>query len=179
MSLTNPSDALPYVRAIQLLIGGYGAYSRERRREDDVAVREEILRAANRIRHHLNNVHDAAYRDEESSLAGACARAIEEVDALKNDVDKAATGGEHPLFSLQKSPSKKTIGKLVTHDHFTLKMVTKAVRASNEVEVAAANSDEADGGEEGTSVKIAECQRLVSSCRGHFSERNKILRNVR
>lgn len=174
MSLANPSDALPYVRAIQLIIGGYGAYSREKKREDDVAVREEVSRAATRVRNHLNNVHDAAYRADDTELAAACARAIEEIDALKNDVEKAATGGEHPFFSLQKGASKSVIKKLVKHDHNTLTMLGKAVNKSNEVEV-----ESASGEMENTVQEVAECQRLVSSCRGHFSERNSVLRGIR
>ncbi len=115
MPVTSPTDALPYIRAIQLLLGGYGAYSREKRRETDVAVREEVARAATRVRNHLNNVHDAAYRSKDIELAGACSRAIEEVDGLRNEVELAATGGEHPFFSLQKSASKKTINNLIKH----------------------------------------------------------------
>jgi hypothetical protein len=171
MAIGSPSDALPYVRAIQLLLGGYGAYSREKRRETDVAVREEVGRAANRVRNHLNNVHDSAYRADDTALAAACSRAIEEVDALRNDVDKAATGGEHPFFSLQKSASRRTINKLIKHDHDTLQMVTKAVNSSNEMEKTFAEDGEC-------LEELLRCQQLVSSCRGHFSERSKVLRKI-
>lgn len=174
MSLTNPSDAMPYVNIIRLFIGGYGAYSRERKREDDVAVREEVSRAATRARNHLNNVHDAAYRAKNSEITSACARAIEEVDALKNDVEKAATGGEHPFFSIQKSASKSIIKKLIKHDHDTLTMLKKAVNKSNEIE-----QDNATGTLENSMARIAECQQLISSCRGHFSERSAVLKGMR
>lgn len=173
MSVTGPTDALPYIRAIQLLLGGYGAYSREKRRETDVAVREEVARAATRVRNHLNNVHDAAYRNKDTELAAVCARAIEEVDVLRNEVELAATGGEHPFFSLQKSASKKSIKNLIKHDHDTLDMVTKAVNISNDLEAAHAEQD----GEK-CLTDVRKCQQLLSSCRGHFSARGRVLRKI-
>ena len=63
MTIGNPTDTLTYVRALGLIVGGYSAYQRDKRRETDVAVKEEILRCADRVRTHVENVHDDAYRD--------------------------------------------------------------------------------------------------------------------
>ena len=123
------------------MIGGYGVHRREQRREADVAVREEVARASGRVRNHLNNVHDSAYRAGDTELAQECALALEEVDALRNDVELAATGADHPFFSRQKGVSKRTINRLIKHDHATLEMVRKAVNASNDLEKAYAESN--------------------------------------
>ena len=163
------------------MIGGYGVHRREQRREADVAVREEVARASGRVRNHLNNVHDSAYRAGDTELAQECALALEEVDALRNDVELAATGADHPFFSRQKGVSKRTINRLIKHDHATLEMVRKAVNASNDLEKTYAESNGNSKRMENGSVtveSIRRCQQLVSSCRGHFSERNGVLRGI-
>jgi len=171
VAIGNPADTLTYVRAIGLIVGGYSAYQRDKRRETDVAVREEILRCADRVRNHVENVHDDAYRDGNVKLAKTCQSTIEEVDALRNDVNLGESGGEHPFFSKQTSASKKILGKLIKHDHDTLSMLVKAVNRSNDLEKAAA--------EGGDVIKaLRETRQLVSSVRGHFSERRSVLKNI-
>ena len=101
ITIGNPTDAFTYVRALQMIVGGYGAYQRDKRRETDIAVKEEILRGADRVRTHVENVHDDAYRDGNVRLAKACQSTIEEIDALRNDVNLGETGGEHPVFCKQ------------------------------------------------------------------------------
>ena len=112
-----------------------------------------------------------AYRDGNVRLAKACQSTIEEIDALRNDVNLAETGGEHPFFSKQATASKKVIGKLIKHDHETLTMLVKAVNRSNDLEKTAA--------EEGDVMKAVRATRqLVSSVRGHFSERRAVLKKI-
>lgn len=171
VTIGNPADTMTYVRAIGLILGGYSAYGRDKRRETDVAVREEILRCADRARTHVENVHDGAYDDGDVKLAKACQQTIEEIDALRNDVNLGESGGEHPFFSRQISPSKRTLNKLIKHDHDTLTMLVKAVNRSNDLEKAAAGGGEA--------IQAArETRQLVSSVRGHFSERRSVLRKI-
>ncbi len=117
ITIGNPTDTLTYVRALGLIVGGYSAYQRDKRRETDVAIKEEILRCADRVRTHVENVHDDAYRDGNVKLAKACQSTIEEIDALRNDVNLGETGGEHPFFSKQTSASKKVLNQLIKHDH--------------------------------------------------------------
>ena len=93
MTIGNPADTLTYVRAIQMILGGYSAYKRDKRRETDIALKEEIMRCADRVRTHVENVHDDAYRDMNVKLAKACQATIEEIDALRNDVNLGETGG--------------------------------------------------------------------------------------
>jgi len=174
MTIGNPADTLTYMRAVRLLLGGYGAYNREKRRETNVAVREEILRCCNRVRNHVENVHDSAYRDGNIEVARSCAGAVEEVDALRNDVNVAETGGEHPFFSQQISASKKTINELIDHDLRTLKMLVKAVNQSNELE-----KEHAASNSKATITAAKECRQIVSSVRGHFSERRAVLRKIK
>ena len=151
----NPADTMTYVRAIGLILGGYSAYQRDKRRETDVAVKEEILRCANRVRNHVENVHDDAYRDGNVRLAKTCQSTIEEIDALRNDVNLGETGGEHPFFSKQISASKRVLNNLIKHDHDTLSILVKAVNRSNDLEKAAA--------EEGDAMKaVRETRQMVS-----------------
>jgi len=175
LTIADPTDAIAYVRAIRMIVGGYGAYSREKRRETDVAVREELARAVNRIRRHLENVHDAALTSNSFTLVEACSRAIEECDALRNEVSLAETGCDHPFFSVQKGATKKTIGTLIRHDHATLKMVTKAVRSSNQAEKLKGRG----AAELAVLESLNEVLQRISSCRGHFGERRAVLRNLK
>ncbi len=172
MTIGNPTNTLTYVRALGMIVGGYGAYTRGKRRETDVAVKAEIVRCADRVRTHVENVHDAAYSDGDVKLAKECAKTIEEIDALRNDVNMGETGGEHPFFSKQISANKKTLNKLIKHDHETLTILVKAVNLSNDLE-----KDSAEGGD---AVQTARNTRqLVSSVRGHFSERRAVLREIK
>jgi len=172
MTIGNPTNTLTYVRALGMIVGGYGAYTRGKRRETDVAVKAEIVRCADRVRTHVENVHDSAYSDGDVKLAKECAKTIEEIDALRNDVNMGETGGEHPFFSKQISANKKTLNKLIKHDHETLTILVKAVNLSNDLEKASAEGDNA--------VQVARSTRqLVSSVRGHFSERRAVLRKIK
>ena len=171
MTIGNPADTLTYVRALGLLVGGYSAYQRDKRRETDVAVKEEILRCADRVRTHVENVHDDAYRDGNVKLAKACQSTIEEIDSLRNDVNLGETGAEHPFFSKQISASKKSLNKLIKHDHETITLLVKAVNRSNDLEKVAA--------EEGDVMKaVRETRQLVTSVRGHSSERRAVLKKI-
>ncbi|MDP6899274.1 MAG: hypothetical protein QGF94_00355 [Candidatus Thalassarchaeaceae archaeon] len=172
MTIGSPTDTITYVRALGLIVGGYGAYTRDKRRETDVAVKEEIVRCADRVRTHVENVHDAAYSDGNIKLAKECTKTIEEIDALRNDVNLGETGGEHPFFSKQISANKKTLNKLIKHDHETLTILVKAVNRSNDLEKAVAE------GEDGVS-EVRSTRQLISSVRGHFSERRAVLRKIK
>ena len=50
-----PTDALPLIRGVQLVISGYSGYSKGKRRETDLAVRQEIIRAIGRVHTHMTN----------------------------------------------------------------------------------------------------------------------------
>ena len=39
-----PLDVLPYVRGIQMVLSGYEGYTKGKRRDADLAIREEIKR---------------------------------------------------------------------------------------------------------------------------------------
>ena len=172
MAIGNPADTLRYVRSIQMILGGYGAYKRDKRRETDIALKEEIMRCADRVRTHVENVHDDAYRDMNVKLAKACQSTIEEIDALRNEVNLGETGGEQPFFSKQITTSNKVLTKLIKHDHDTLTILVKAVNRSNDLEKAAAENGDA-------MQAVKETRQLVTSVRGHFSERRAVLKKIK
>ena len=171
ITIGNPTETLTYVRALGLIVGGYSAYKRDKRRETDIAVKEEILRCADRVRTHVENVHDDAFREGNRTLAKSCQSTIEEIDTLRNEVSLGETGGEHPFFSKQISTTKKVLDQLIKHDHRTLTLLIKAVNQSNELE-------QTDG-DEGLMKSIHETRQLVSSVRGHFSERRAVLKGIK
>ena len=172
MTIGNPTDTITYVRALGLIVGGYGAYNRDKRRETDVAIKEEIVRCADRVRTHVENVHDAAYNDGNITLAKECTKTIEEIDALRNEVNLGETGGEHPFFSKQISANKKTLNQLIKHDHETLTILVKAVNQSNDLEKAVVDGEDAIS-------EVRFTKQLISSVRGHFSERRAVLRKIK
>ena len=171
ITIGNPTETLTYVRALGLIVGGYSAYKRDKRRETDIAVKEEILRCADRVRTHVENVHDDAFREGNRTLAKSCQSTIEEIDTLRNEVSLGETGGEHPFFSKQISTTKKVLDQLIKHDHRTLTLLIKAVNQSNELEQTV--------GDEGLMKSIHETRQLVSSVRGHFSERRAVLKGIK
>ena len=171
ITIGNPTETLTYVRALGLIVGGYSAYKRDKRRETDIAVKEEILRCADRVRTHVENVHDDAFRKRNRTLAKACQSIIEEIDSLRNEVSLGETGGEHPFFSKQISTTKKILNQLIKHDHETLTLLVKAVNQSNRLERAT--------GEKAQMEAIQETRQLISSVRGHFSERRAVLKGIK
>ena len=171
ITIGNPTETLTYVRALGLIVGGYSAYKRDKRRETDIAVKEEILRCADRVRTHVENVHDDAFRKRNRTLAKACQSIIEEIDSLRNEVSLGETGGEHPFFSKQISTTKKILNQLIKHDHETLTLLVKAVNQSNRLERATS--------EKAQMAAIQETRQLVSSVRGHFSERRAVLKGIK
>ena len=172
MTIGNPTNTLTYVRALGMIVGGYGAYTRGKRRETDVAVKAEIVRCADRVRTHVENVHDSAYSDGEVKLAKECAKTIEEIDPLPTAPNLAAPGGQHPFSFKQSRDNNIFFNKLIKHDHETLTILVKAVNMSNDLEKASA-----EGGD--TVQLVRSTRQLVSSVRGHFSERRAVLRKIK
>ena len=72
-----PLDVLPFVRGIQMVLTGYSGYTKEKRQEADKMVREEVIRATGRVRSHLENIHESAYRDSNIKVARAAKQAME------------------------------------------------------------------------------------------------------
>ena len=170
-----PTDALPLIRGVQLVISGYSGYSKGKRRETDLAVRQEIIRAIGRVHAHITNVHDQSYRDGNIKITRACKQAMEEGDQFRNEVDKAETGGDHPLFSKQKTTTKKDLKKLIKHDHDVIEMITKAVNIANSCE-----HGHSTDGEEAEVIRLArQCQQMLSSCRGFFGARSSLLKGMK
>ncbi|MBC8437664.1 MAG: hypothetical protein H8D82_00165 [Euryarchaeota archaeon] len=170
-----PTDALPYIRGIQLVISGYSGYTKDKRRETDLAVRHEIIRSTGRVQTHLSNVHDQSYRDGNLQITRSCKQAMEEIDQFRNEVEKAETGHDHPFFSTHKSISKSDLKKLIKHDHDVIEMVTKAVNIANSCEHA-----HSSGSEIADVVKFArQSQQMISSCRGFFNARSSILKGMK
>ena len=170
-----PTDALPFIRGVQLVVSGYTGYTKGKRRENDAAVRQEIIRASGRAQTHLANVHDQSYKDGQTKITRACKQAMEEIDQFRNEVDKAETGGDHPFFSKQKSVSKSDLKKLIKHDYEVIEMVTKGVNIANSCELLFGQA-----GEETEVIALArQCQQTISSCRGFFGARSSILQGMR
>ena len=57
-----PIDVLPYIRGVQLVLIGYNGYTKGSRFENDKIIREEISRAANRVRSHMQNMFDSQFK---------------------------------------------------------------------------------------------------------------------
>ena len=110
-------DVLPYVRGIQMVLSSYEGYTKGKRKDADKLIRDEIKRAASRARNHMTNVHDSAFKDGAIPIARAAKSACTELDALIEDVDKAATGMSHAFLSGARSASNSDLKALIKHDH--------------------------------------------------------------
>ncbi len=64
-----PLDVLPYVRGIQMVLSGYEGYTKGKRRDADLAIREEIKRCGTRARNHIMNVHDSCFREKKIDIS--------------------------------------------------------------------------------------------------------------
>lgn len=168
-----PLDVLPYVRGIQVVLTGYSGYTREKRQEVDKMIRDEIIRAAGRVRSHLENIHESAYRDSNIKVARAAKQAMEECDTLINDVEKAPAGLKHAFLSGQRSIGNADLKKLIKHDHDVIEMVTKATNIANSAE-----HEHASDGEEVIRL-CRQTTQMLSSCRGFFGARANILNGLR
>ncbi len=168
-----PLDVLPFVRGIQMVLTGYSGYTKEKRREVDKMVREEIIRATGRVRSHLENIHESAYRDSNIKVARAAKQAMEEADELINDVEKAPAGLKHAFLSGQRSIANSDLKKLIKHDHDVIDMITKATNIANSAE----HEHASDGDEV---IKLCrQTTQMLSSSRGFFGARATILKGLR
>ena len=168
-----PIDVIPYVRGIQLVLTGYSGYTKGKRREADKIIRDEIVRASNRARNHVLNIHDNTFRDGDVISTRAAKSCLEEIDAFMEDVRKSMTGMDHAFLSGLRSASNSDLKKLIQHDHEVIEMVTKAVNISNSAEQALAIGI---GDVKGIT---RQCQQMISSCRGFYGSRVKLLGGIR
>ncbi|MBK54789.1 MAG: hypothetical protein CMB51_02560 [Euryarchaeota archaeon] len=168
-----PLDLIPYVRGVQLILSGYSGYAKGKRMEVDQLVREEIIRAGGRVRSHMQNIHDTAFREDKLQETRAAKQCMEECDMLTNDVEKSVSGMEHAFFSGQRSPSNADLKKLIKHDHDVIDMITKAVNLANSAEHILAT------GEEDLLTVIRQTTQKMTSCRGFFGARNNVLNGLR
>ena len=164
-----PVEVLPYVRGVQLVLVGYSGYSKDSRIKVDKMVRNEIVRAAGRVRNHMQIILESQYREGNLSLALKAKTCIDECDLLIEDVNKSVSGMQHAFLSGQKSPTKGELKRLIKHDHNVIDMVTKAVNLANSAEQSIAAND-------GNNRKLLlHTIQLVTSCRGFFRARANIL----
>jgi thiamine phosphate synthase YjbQ (UPF0047 family) len=170
-----PLDVLPYVRGIQMVLSGYEGYTKGKRRNADLAIREEIKRCGTRARNHIMNIHDSSFREKKIDVAKAAKACCNTIDQLIEDIDKSPTGMTHAFFSGQRSASVSVLKKLIKHDHDVIEMMTKAVNISNSVEHAF-SSDQSDN-----EVKslIRKCEQMITSSRGYYSVRSTVLDGLR
>ena len=169
-----PLDVIPYIRGIQIVLTGYSGYTKGKRRDADKLIRDELIRASNRSRTHIQNIHDQSFRDDQLSITQSCRSCIQEIDAFIEDIDKAVTGMDHAFLSGQRSASNSDLKKLIIHDHDTIEMITKAVNISNSGEKTLQ-----DGDYDMTKQLVLQCQQMISSCRGYFGERFTVLNGLR
>ena len=168
-----PVDIIPVIRGVQLVLIGYNGYTKGSRYETDRMVREEIIRAAGRVRSHMQNVFDNEFKNGNMQTARSAKQCMEECDYLMEDVKKAVAGMEHAFLSGQRSPSNKDLKKLIQHDHDVIDMVTKAVNLSNSAEHAMAR------GQEETNQITLQTKQMITSCRGFFGARANVLAGLR
>jgi hypothetical protein len=168
-----PVDVIPYIRGVQLVLIGYNGYTKGSRIENDKIVREEIARAASRVRSHMENIFDTQFKEGNLGVARAAKRCLEECDYLIEDVSKAASGMEHAFLSGQSSPSNKDLKKLIKHDHEVIEMITKAVNIANSSEHSLAT------GEGDSKQFVMQTTQMISSCRGFFKARANILSGLK
>ena len=129
-----PVDIMPYVRGVQLILTGYNGYTKGSRIENDKLVREEIVRAINRVRNHMKNIFDIKFKENNMDIARVAKQCMEECDYFSEDVKKAVGGMEHAFLSGQSSPSNRELKKLIQHDHDSITMIIEAVNLANSAE---------------------------------------------
>lgn len=168
-----PLDVVPYIRGVQLVLLGYNGYTKGSRFENDKMVREEISRAAGRVRSHMQNIFDSQFKAGNLEIARAAKQCMEECDFLVEDVRKAIAGMEHAFLSGQRSPSNRDLKKLIKHDHEVIDMVTKAVNIANSAEQSIAT------GEGDAQQMSLQSTQMITSCRGFFGARANVLAGLK
>lgn len=158
-----------------MVLSGYEGYTKGKRRDADLAIREEIKRCGTRARNHLLNVHDSGFREKKLDIAKAAKACCNTIDMLIEDIDKSPSGMTHAFFSGQRSASISVLKKLIKHDHDVIDMMTKAVNISNSVEHAFSTDKTSD------EVKslIRQCDQMITSSRGYYSARATVLDGLR
>ena len=168
-----PVDILPYVRGVQLILTGYNGYTKGSRIENDKLVREEIVRAINRVRNHMKNIFDIKFKENDMQIARVAKQCMEECDYFSEDVKKAVGGMEHAFLSGQNSPSNRELKKLIQHDHDVITMIIEAVNLSNSAEYSIGTEGDK------TKILIQQTTQKLTSCRGFFNARGNILAGLK
>ena len=72
-----------------MVLSGYEGYTKGKRRDADLAIREEIQRCGTRARNHLLNVHDSGFREKKLDVSKAAKACCNTIDMLIEDIDKS------------------------------------------------------------------------------------------
>jgi len=151
-------------------ITSYNSYRRDKRKEDDLAIRKRLIDVAGNIRSHLRNAMEGV----DWEVAARVQETIDRLDVFNNEIRVAETGHKYPFFSPQKSVKVKALKKLVEYDETLVTGMEQAAEAARQLEYAAARGDEASAITTNAGLVKSHITRLQEE----FKKRGEYIRGI-
>lgn len=157
------------------LLKSYSDYRKDRRKEDDLLVRQYIQSELTKAGERTVNIQVLVAEGTDKKLLKTTKSVKNELDQFLNEAKLGLAGHSYPLLSIQhvRSPSAGDIKKLVEFDEGILERVSNVATASQIIETKVRDGD--------ASLDLdAEMRRLLeylTVARGLFKDREQFLRS--
>lgn len=172
MSSANPANPAPDAAKIFPL--GFSRYSTKNVQQDDLAVRRKLQTELEKVRLHVQSIHEEGHRGAMTKVADAARRVMEEIDAFQNEMRLAEMGAQLPFFSANRSVDPEAVAKVVDYDYAGLAALAQARDAARLLEEQAAASPP-----EASAVGLGQLRTHITTARSAFKDRRDFIRGIR
>jgi len=139
-----------------------GERKREKRKEEDLYVREEILREINKIKNYLEEFDSKIAKEINDDL-----------DIFYKEVEMVESGHKYPMFSPQKSAGSRTLKKVKKYDEEILEKIGNVTESLKQL-LNEMNNEEID-----VEKELGEIRNYLTEVRNDFKDRFGILKGVK
>ena len=139
-----------------------GERKREKRKEEDLYVREEIFREINKIKNYLEEFDSKIAKEINDDL-----------DIFYKEVEMVESGHKYPMFSPQKSAGGRTLKKVKKYDEEILEKIGNVTESLKQL-LNEMNNEEID-----VEKELGEIRNYLTEVRNDFKDRFGILKGVK
>ena len=139
-----------------------GERKREKRKEEDLYVREEIFREINKIKNYLEEFDSKIAKEINDDL-----------DIFYKEVEMVESGHKYPMFSPQKSAGSRTLKKVKKYDEEILEKIGNVTESLKQL-LNEMNNEEID-----VEKELGEIRNYLTEVRNDFKDRFGILKGVK
>jgi hypothetical protein len=164
----------PAPDAAKIFPEGFARYAVKRVQQDDLSVRRKLQTELEKVRAHVQSVHEEGHRASMTKVTDAARRVLDEIDSFQNEMRLAEGGSTLPFFSPNRSATPETIAKVVDFDYAGLAALAQAKDAARLLDEQAATAPP-----EASAVGLSQLRAHVTAARSAFKDRRDFLRGIR